>query len=50
MYSNHIIIIIKKPPGLIEFCELSLNAKGPVSGFVGRIPLPSLESSINRNH
>ena len=24
--------------------------KGPVSGFVGRIPHPSLESRINRNH
>ena len=26
------------------------NSKGPVSGFVGRIPLPSLESIISRNH
>ena len=24
--------------------------KGPVSGFVGRIPLPTLENRINRNH
>ena len=24
--------------------------KGPVSVFVGHIPLPSLESRINRNH
>ena len=31
--------------------EISLNfLKGPVSGFVGRIPLPSLESIITRNH
>ena len=25
-------------------------SKGPVSGFVGLIPHPSLESRINRNH
>ena len=26
-----------------------VQKKGPVSGFVGRIPHPSLESRINRN-
>ena len=26
------------------------NVKGPVSGFVGHIPLPLLESRINGNH
>ena len=28
----------------------ALSEKGPVSGFVGHTPLPSLESRINRNH
>ena len=33
-----------------SFQLIEMNVKGPVSGFVGRIPLPSLESRINRNH
>ena len=28
-------------------CNVKSHAKGPVSGFVGRIPLPTLESRIN---
>ena len=41
-----------KEPFLIKLFVLQVgqNIKGPVSGFVGRIPLPSLESRINRNH
>ena len=35
---------------LVHYKLMSLSFKGPVSGFVGRIPLPSLESRINRNH
>ena len=34
-----------------DFQKFSLYfLKGPVSGFVEHIPLPSLESRINRNH
>ena len=35
----------------IEVAEANFCfSKGPVSGFVGRIPLPTLESRINWNH
>ena len=30
--------------------KLGFYAKGPVSGFVGDIPLPTLDSRIQRNH
>ena len=33
----------------LELTKMS-SLKGPVSGFDGSIPLPSLESRINRNH
>ena len=39
-------------PGIVsrQTSRLPRKLKGPVSGFVGRIPLPSLESIISRNH
>ena len=36
-------LLISSPP-------LKCGPKGRVSGFVGHIPLPLLESTINRNH
>ena len=35
---------------VVNYYLVSLSLKGHVSGFVGRIPLPTLESRINRNH
>ena len=34
---------------ILPFEYLGKGKKGPVSGFVGRIPHPSLESRNNRN-
>ena len=34
----------------ISAMKASIFMKGPVSGFVGLIPHPSLESRIDRNH
>ena len=36
---------------MLELLDVSGQGnKGPVSGFVGSIPLPTLDSRIQRNH
>ena len=44
--SNSAIKLVQLPGTMSR----DVTEKGPVSGFVGRIPLPTLESRITRNH
>ena len=48
---NHVLVgrsVLSTETFLRDICGLRyLKKKGPVSGFVGHIPLPSLESKIS---
>ena len=43
-------VVASRPTGMLTaHAKIAFFLKGPVSGFVGCIPLPSLDSIITRN-